>query len=217
MIGLLGLLVVTATTASAQQQVRVEVRDDQGMPVGFALVALVGGASQVASDSGAVTIRLRAADSLNLRVRRIGYREHFGWVARGTDGAYHVTLPRVAATLSTVDVTAAGSASNTPLMQRGFYDRVDRVQKGAILGDFYTPEALDERARVVRDRGALDRRTAVTVTQGWRAGLRACHTAQQQRDPGFSYRAVSRSSMNSRSVSGSRPGWQARTCATYAA
>lgn len=146
-LGLLALVVLAldARVIGAQQTARVEVRDDQGAPVGYALVSPVGGTSQVANDSGVVTIRTRATDSLNLRVRRIGYREHFGWVARGDGGAYRVTLPRVAATLSTVEVTAAGSSSNTVLSQRGFYDRVDRVQKGAILADFLTPEQLDER------------------------------------------------------------------------
>ncbi|MBK7908046.1 MAG: hypothetical protein IPJ78_15990 [Gemmatimonadetes bacterium] len=142
---MLGSLALDARVIGAQQTARVEVRDDQGAPVGYALVAPVGGTSQVASDSGVVTVRMRAADSLNLRVRRIGYREHFGWVARVEGGAYRVTLPRVAATLSAVEVTAAGSSSNTVLSQRGFYERVDRVQKGAILADFLTPEQLDER------------------------------------------------------------------------
>lgn len=139
------MLGLWAMAAQAQQSVRVEVRDDQGAPVGYALVAPVGGNSLVATDSGVVTFRMRTADSLNLRVRRIGYREHFGWVARGEGGVYRVTLPRVAATLSTVEVTATGSASNPPLVQRGFYDRMDRVQRGAILGDLFTPEMLDER------------------------------------------------------------------------
>jgi hypothetical protein len=139
------MVVLCGATAAAQQSVRIEVRDDLGAPVGFALVALVGGASQVATDSGVAMLRTRAADSLNLRVRRIGYREHFGWVRRRGSDAFEVRLPRIAASLATVEVTAAGSSSNTPLMQRGFYDRVDRVQKGAILADFFTPEQLDER------------------------------------------------------------------------
>jgi hypothetical protein len=144
----LALMTVSASVAQAQQNVRVEVRDDQGAPVGYALVAPVGGSSQVATDSGIVTFRMKAADSLNLRVRRIGYREHYGWVVRTDANVYRVMLPRVAATLSAVEVTAAGSSSNTPLSQRGFYDRVDRVQRG----DFLTPEDLDSR-------------TASTVTQ----------------------------------------------------
>ncbi len=142
---MLWMLGLWASAAQGQQSVRVEVRDDQGAPVGYALVAPVGGNSLVATDSGIVTFRMRSADSLNLRVRRIGYREHFGWVARGEGGVYRVTLPRVAATLSTVEVTATGSASNPPLVQRGFYDRMDRVQRGAITGELYTPEMLDER------------------------------------------------------------------------
>lgn len=140
------LVALAARIAQAQQSVRVEVRDDQGTPVGYALVAPTGGASQVATDSGVALFKMKAADSLNLHVRRIGYREHYGWVARGAENVYRVTLPRVAATLSAVEVTAAGSSSNTPLAQRGFYDRVDRVQRGAILGDFLTPEELDVRA-----------------------------------------------------------------------
>lgn len=139
---MIGMLVL-GSSLHAQQAVRVEVRDDRGEPVGYALVAQVGGgAGLVASDSGVVSFRARAADSLNLRVRRIGYREHFGWVRREADGTYRVTLPRVAAALTAVEVTAS---ANTPLVHRGFYDRVDRVRKGAILGDFLTPEQLDER------------------------------------------------------------------------
>lgn len=144
------LVALSAIAAQAQQIVRVEVRDDRGAPVGYALVAPAGGASQVANDSGSVLLRIKASDSLNLRVRRIGYREHFGWVMRSDAGAYRVTLPRVAATLSTVEVTAPGASPINPLVQRGFYERVDRVQKGAILADFFTPEQLDERAGMTK-------------------------------------------------------------------
>lgn len=135
---------LVVTSAAAQQAVTVEVRDDVGTPVAYALVATMGGAMRVANDAGVAEFRLRTADSLEFKVRRIGYREFTGWVRR--DGStYRVTLPRVAAALSTVEVTAAGSTTNTPLMQRGFYDRIDRVQRGAILADFFTPEQLDER------------------------------------------------------------------------
>lgn len=135
-----------ATIAAAQQRVRVEVRDDAGAPVPYALVSPVSGASRVANDSGVVSFRMKSADSLNLRARRIGYREYFGWTVRVGENVYRVTLPRVAATLVAVEVTAPGSAVNAPLKQRGFYDRLDRVQRGAILGDFLTPEELDVRA-----------------------------------------------------------------------
>ena len=140
------ILFAIGAPLGAQSGVRVEVRDDQGAPVGYALVALVRGTSRVSTDSGVTELRSRAADSLELRVSRIGFRKFEGWVLRGANGAYRVTLPRVAATLATVEITGAGSAANTPLAWRGFYDRVDRVQKGAILADFFTPEALEERS-----------------------------------------------------------------------
>jgi hypothetical protein len=164
------LLATGAMVAGAQQAVRIEVRDDTGTPVPFALVASAGGASQVANDSGVVSFRLKVADSLNLRVRRIGYREYFGWVARVRENAYRVTLPRVAAVLGTVDVTAPGTASNTPLAQRGFYDRLDRVQRGAILGDFLTPEELDVRAAATVTRMLGGSRYAKITTMQTRHG-----------------------------------------------
>ncbi|MCE9600818.1 MAG: hypothetical protein K8S21_01220 [Gemmatimonadetes bacterium] len=157
-------LTTSAMIVGAQQTVRIEVRDDAGMPVPYALVAPMNGASQVANDSGVVSFRMKAADSLNLRVRRIGYREQFGWVVRIGENLYRVTLPRVAAVLGTVDVTAPGSASNTPLAQRGFYDRLDRVQRGAILGDFLTPEELDVRAAATVTRMLAGSRYAKVTT-----------------------------------------------------
>jgi hypothetical protein len=49
------------------------------------------------------------------------------------------TLPNV---VEAVEITARAS---TPLSRTGFYDRVERVQRGAIVGEFITPEELDER------------------------------------------------------------------------
>lgn len=139
---LAAFLLLTAAPAFAQGSARVEVRDDTGAPVPYALVALVGGASQVASDSGVVQLKTKAADSLNLRVRRIGYAEFFGRVARAEGSTYVVSLRRLAATLSAVEVSARAA---TPLTRTGFYDRVERVQKGATVGEFITPEELDVR------------------------------------------------------------------------
>lgn len=142
---LIFVLPLVATAANAQDRVRVVLRDDADQPVSYAMVALMGGGQPVvASDSGIAVLRTRAADSLHLRARRIGFRQFDGWVRRDPDGTYAITMPRAAATLASVQVNASGNATNTPLAQRGFYDRVDRVRKGAILGDLFTPELLDE-------------------------------------------------------------------------
>ncbi len=138
------LLAGVSTAAAQANTARVQVRDGQGLPVGFALVSLVGGSMQVATDSGVATLRVKATDSLNLQVRRIGYREHFGWVRRGPDGGYTVTVPALAVALTAVEIT---ERANTPLARTGFYDRASRVQRGAILGDFLTPEQLDARGQ----------------------------------------------------------------------
>lgn len=124
-----------ALAPQGKNQVRVAVRDDVGASVAYALVSWLGaGTTTVASDSGVAVLRGRALDSVNVRVRRIGYREHLGWVRRGSDGTYLVSLTRLAVSLSAVEVSAGASSARTELAQRGFYDRVARVQRGAILG-----------------------------------------------------------------------------------
>lgn len=136
------LTLIASTPLAAQTGVRLDVRDDVGAPVAFAVVTLAGGVTQVADDSGSVVLRVKDADSLNLRVRRIGYGEFFGWVGR-EGGVHRVTLRRLAATLAAVEVTERAS---TPLSRTGFYDRMDRVQRGSIVGELLTPEELDARA-----------------------------------------------------------------------
>lgn len=168
---LFATVVSTALAAAGwQETVRVEVRDDTGAPVPYALVGLVGGVSQVANDSGVVRLRLRASDSLNLNVRRIGHREFFGWVVRGAGGSYRIALPRLSAALSAVTVTARES---TPLTRTGFYERVDQVQYGATVGDFLTPEDLEARNASTVSRMLAGSRYArvKTLTAGGRGNI----------------------------------------------
>jgi len=138
---------IAATITQSQGDLRVVIRDDTGAPVAHALVMQIdGGPGVVANDSGLVILRARSADSLQLRVRRIGYREFVGWVKRDASGRFEVAISRTTTTLAGVNVSATSDVKSAPLTQRGFYDRLDRVQKGAILGDLYTPEQLEERA-----------------------------------------------------------------------
>ncbi len=161
-------LLLAGGRAAAQDRVRVEVRDDAGARVAFALVGIAGGQGRVSGDSGAVELRVKAADSLNLRVRRIGYAQHDGWVKRGEGNLYVVTVQRLAAQLATVNVNAAAAPANAPLVARGFYDRVDRVQKGAMIADFWTPEQLDERGASSVTQLLAGARYARVTSMQWR-------------------------------------------------
>jgi hypothetical protein len=116
--------------------------DPSGAPVPFAVVVLGGAPPQIADDSGRLTLRLPRGSVHDLWVRRIGYREYRGRLAvDSTQGRLDVTLSPLAVQLATVSVEAARS---TPLARTGFYDRVERTKRGAFVGEFISPEELDQ-------------------------------------------------------------------------
>lgn len=168
------LSLVTALPAQ-EQTATVSVVDAAGMPIPFAVVVAGNATARVADDSGRALVPSARADSIRFRVRRIGYQAFYGQLPRSAENRYVVTLTALASTLATVTVKERAS---TPLANRGFYERVDRVQRGAIVGQFLTPEDLDEAnassvsamlrrsryARIVRSRPT--RGPAVTVILG---------------------------------------------------
>lgn len=121
----------------------VSVVDDVGMPIPYALVKAGSRVTRVADEAGVAMLNITARDSLRLQVRRIGFREFYGWVRTAADGRFVVPLSALPSTLATVDIT---ERANTPLARTGFYDRMERVRRGAIVGEFITPEELDERS-----------------------------------------------------------------------
>lgn len=160
------LFVMAGTTSAQTAGVRVAVKDDAGSPVPYALVTVGSGRAVVADTLGLAAFRVKTSDSLRIMVRRIGYRLYDGWAARGSDGEYAVVVPRLAATLEAVTVT---ERANTVLARTGFYDRVARVQNGAIVGEFITPEELEVRKPSAVSRalgGTLHARLAYTTPKG---------------------------------------------------
>ncbi len=121
----------------------VRVRDSNGVPIAHAFVEVEGGRGRVADDSGRVFLEA-APDSLRLQVRRIGLKPFFGRVGRTVrTGEFDVVLSPTAQTLAAVTVTERGM--RTPLERTGFYDRMQRAQRGAFNGEFITPEELESR------------------------------------------------------------------------
>lgn len=120
---------------------RVVVRDSIGRPVPYASVQSGGSTPRVASDSGVLTLTVPRADSLKLLARRIGFQPWEGWVRPDSLGDYRVLLRPLPQNLDRVTIYDA----DTPLARAGFYDRMERVSRGAVVARFWTPEAIDLR------------------------------------------------------------------------
>lgn len=130
-----------APVQSGAQAPRVVVRDSIGRPIPYANVQSGGSTARVASDSGFVTLTVPRADSLKLLARRIGFAPWEGWVRPNDAGDFVVLLRPLPQNLNRVTIYQPDS----PLARTGFYDRMERASRGAIVARFWTPEAIDLR------------------------------------------------------------------------
>ncbi|MDO8943598.1 MAG: carboxypeptidase-like regulatory domain-containing protein, partial [Desulfobacterales bacterium] len=138
----------TLDTVSAREKAggssTIRVVDSDGIPIPYALVSLNGGRPYTTDASGRVALGTRVDGALSVGVRRLGYTPYFGETMPDEKAAeFLVTLNRIASRVDTVKVIADRS---TPLSRTGFYDRMNQVRKGAILGSFITPEEIELRA-----------------------------------------------------------------------
>jgi hypothetical protein len=80
---------------------------------------------------------------MRLVARRIGYDPFGGWVTRSeVTGEFAIALRILPRSIQAVQIT---DRANTPLGRSGFYDRVQRVQRGAYSARMITPEELEIR------------------------------------------------------------------------
>jgi len=131
------------TLGAQEARITVRVFDAETKPIPYALVTLRDGVSRVADDSGVVVFNEAPKDSMRLQARRIGYEPYTGWVDRspGT-GEFAIALRMLPRSIAALTVT---ERANTPLGRSGFYDRVQRVQRGAYNARMITPEELEMR------------------------------------------------------------------------
>lgn len=120
------------------------VLDRRSQPIPYALVSAGNSPPRVADALGVARLPVPVdADSADLVVRRIGYAPFGQYAKLSDDGkqfvAYLNDLPRA---LNPTTITAR---RDTPLARRGFYDRMERVARGATVARFITPEELDIR------------------------------------------------------------------------
>lgn len=139
--GVVGLAAaLVAPSVSAQSVVRVIDRDS--LPIPFALVQHDGGEARAADSTGRVRFGTALGEQPRLTVRRIGYAPFTGPSPRAADGDHVVLLEPVSRELAAVRTVAPRS---TPLSRTGFYDRMERVRRGAIVGWFVSSEELEQR------------------------------------------------------------------------
>jgi len=145
-LALLALGTLAAHPLAAQpatDRVTIQITDVRGNAIPFAVVTIGRGAMRVADDSGRVTYPVKPADSLNVTARRIGFQPYVGWSRRPEGKDYYladlVPMPR------SLDPVNIKGRRDTPLARAGFYDRLERVQRGAAQARFITPEELEVR------------------------------------------------------------------------
>lgn len=127
-------------SALEAQRTTIVVRDGTGAAVPYAFVQPAAGAPITLDSAGRGELLLRGRDSMHVRVRRIGYTPLDRWVRLPVSDSLVLVMGRVVQALSAVEVVGV---RDTPLGRRGFYDRMDRVKRGATVGEFVTPEQLE--------------------------------------------------------------------------
>jgi hypothetical protein len=121
----------------------VAIRDRGGQAIPYAVLTVKSGVNRVADENGIVELPTPVdADSVELVVRRIGYRPYGEWVRVVEDGRFIVEMDPLPRALNPRTIT---ERRDTPLARRGFYDRMERVRRGATVARFFTPEELDTR------------------------------------------------------------------------
>jgi hypothetical protein len=141
--GLTTLVIVACAlplAALQAQRTTVVVRDQSGAAIAYAYVVPATGVAATLDSAGRAAMTLRGRDSIFVRVRRIGYTPLDAWVRLPVPDTLELVMGRVAQSLGAVEVVGA---RDTPLARRGFYDRMTRVQRGATVGHFITPEQLE--------------------------------------------------------------------------
>ncbi len=128
--------------AMAQPPAAVHVTTVDGAPVAFANVHVGGSPVRIADSLGVVTLDRNARGPLRLRVLRLGFQPQDSTYRPDEQGIYSVVLTPLATELQAVTVSGV---ADTPLARTGFYERMRQVDRGAVVGEFITPEELDQR------------------------------------------------------------------------
>ena len=155
-------LIAFAASASAQDTriVSGTVTDSGGQPVPY--VSIDGGPKYrtLSNAVGEFRLVVPAKDRIEIGVRRIGYLPEKVRIEPGSDTTIAIPLQRLAALLSTQVVRAQQLVRS--LEMRGFYERMAESERGALVGDYITPEEIEMR-NATRVTQLLDQKRGIRV------------------------------------------------------
>jgi len=161
--GLIGLLLVANTAMGGSQETRKvtgTVRDSGG--TGIPYVNIDGGPRYrtLSNAVGEFALVVPAGEAFDVAVRRIGFLPGSFRVEPGTDTTVSVVLQPLAVLMETQVIRAREQVRN--LATRGFYARMAEQERGALVGEFVTPEEIEMRnpQRVTQ---LLEQRRGITV------------------------------------------------------
>jgi hypothetical protein len=155
-------LIGLASTAAAQETRTISgtVSDSGGQPIPY--VSVDGGPKYrtLSNALGEFRLVVPAKERLEIGVRRIGYLPTKVRVEPGSDTTIGISLQRLAALLSTQVVRAQQLVRTLEL--RGFYERMAESERGALVGDYITPEEIEMR-NAQRVTQLLDQKRGIRV------------------------------------------------------
>jgi hypothetical protein len=141
-----GCVAVASASSSAMAQdsrtVNGTVTDSTGQPIPY--VNIDGGRYRALTNAvGEWRLLLPKNEGVELAIRRIGYLPARIRIERGSDTTLNVSLARLAVILESQVVRARQLVRTLEL--RGFYERMADAEKGALVGEFITPEEIEMR------------------------------------------------------------------------
>lgn len=138
-------LLVLATQVQAQDRtLSGVVSDSGGHPIPY--VSIDGGPRYrtVSNASGEWTLRVPAKERLEVAVRRIGFLPGKFLVEPGaTDTTINTSLQQLAVLMNTQVIRAREQVRTLEL--RGYYGRMLEKERGALVGEFITPDEIEMR------------------------------------------------------------------------
>jgi hypothetical protein len=119
------------------------VSDSGGRPIPY--VNIDGGPRYrtVSNASGEWSLKVPAKERLEVVVRRIGFLPTKFRLEAGSDTTINASLQQLAVLMNTQVIRAREQVRS--LEMRGYYDRMLDKEKGALVGEFITPEEIEMR------------------------------------------------------------------------
>jgi len=140
---LASLVIAQGASAQDTRTISGTVMDSGGQRVSYVNVDAGPRYRTLANASGEFRLIVPSKERLDIAVRRIGYLPGRIIIEPGADTTVSVSLQRLAVLLTTQVVRAQQQVRTLEL--RGFYERMAESQRGALVGEFITPEEIEMR------------------------------------------------------------------------